>query len=224
MDMYFVRLVSEGRLEMKYRVMTSLFVLLVIAVSLASAQKISGGIKVGMNLANFYDVGDEFDGGDLKPKMGFCGGAFIAFGVGRVVVIQPELLYSQKGAKFDVEFMDWKITYMFNYLEIPIFIKTVFPVQGKVKPNLFLGPYFGFTITDPQGRVEIDGTIEETDLTDVENTDFGVVFGSGVDFELGKGKIVFDVRYDLGLATLDKADDDDDVKNSVFSFLIGYAF
>jgi hypothetical protein len=98
----------------------------------------------------------------------------------------------------------------------------IIPVQGKVMPNLFLGPYFGFTITDPRGELEVDGTTMEDDLEGVKDTDVGVVFGGGLDFVLGQGKIVFDVRYDLGLTSLDE--EGADVKNNVISFLLGYSF
>jgi hypothetical protein len=204
---------------MKHRFTTLLVVMLTIAVSLASA-RITGGLKAGMNLANIH--GDDIE--DSKFKVGFCGGGFVAFGLGKVVVIQPELLYSQKGAKWQEEYIGetGKVTFKFNYLEMPVFIKMIVPVQGKVKPSFFLGPYFGIMITGPRGELEVDGTTIEEDLEGVKDTDFGVVFGGGLDFVLGKGKIVFDVRYGLGLTTLDE--EGADVKNNVFSFLVGYSF
>jgi len=205
---------------MKYRFAPLLVVLLIMAVSLAHAQKITGGLQAGMNLANLHGDGVE----DSKFKLGFCGGGFVAFGLGKVVVIQPELLYSQKGAKWEEEILGetWRATYMLNYLEMPVLVKLTMPVQGKVKPNLFMGPYFGITITNPRGKIEVDGMTMEEDLVGVKDTDFGVVFGGGIDFALSKGKIVFDVRYSLGLTTLDE--EGYDVKNNVFSFLLGYSF
>jgi hypothetical protein len=204
---------------MKYRFTAFVTVLLVLTFSLVSAQKIGGGIKAGMNIANFH--GDDVE--DSQSKIGFCGGGFVSFSLG-IVAIQPELLYSQKGAKWEEEFLDetWRLTYKFNYLEIPVLVKMIIPVQGKVMPNLFLGPYFGFTITDPRGELEVDGTTMEDDLEGVKDTDVGVVFGGGLDFVLGQGKIVFDVRYDLGLTSLDE--EGADVKNNVISFLLGYSF
>jgi hypothetical protein len=194
--------------------------LLCIVVSLVPAQKITGGLKVGMNLASNH--GDDVE--DAKIKLGFCGGGFVAFALGHVAVIQPELLYSQKGAKWEDVFLDetYKVTYKFSYLEIPVLIKMIIPVQGKVKPNLFLGPYFGIMITDPRVEIKVDGTTMEDDLQGVKDTDFGVVLGGGVDFGLKKGKIVFDARYGLGLTTL--GEEDIDAKNNVFSFLLGYSF
>jgi hypothetical protein len=215
---------------MKYRYTTILVILLATAVSLTSAQKISGGLKAGINLASWHgDDVEDMTGGDLKRKLGFCGGGFIAFRLGKVVILQPEVLYSQKGARQREEFLDEviKVWYKLNYLEIPICIKLMIPVQGKVKPNLFLGPYFGVMITDPRGKVEIDGLTMEEDLEGVKDTDFGMVLGGGVDIGLGKGKMVFDVRYTLGLTTIieyELFEENIDLKNNAFSFLLGYSF
>jgi hypothetical protein len=215
---------------MQYKQTTILVILLTMAVSSASAQKISGGFKVGMNLASWHgDDVEEMTGGDLKSKIGFCGGGFIAFRLGKVVVLQPEVLYSQKGARQREEFLDEviKVWYKLNYLEIPVCVKLMFPVQGKVKPNLFLGPYFGVMITDPRGKVEIDGLTMEEDLEGIKDTDFGMVLGGGIDIGLGKGRIVFDVRYTLGLTTIieeELFEENVDLKNNAFSFLLGYSF
>ena len=215
---------------MKYRQTAILVILLTIAFSLASAQKISGGFKAGINLASWYgDDVEEMTGGDLKRKLGFCGGGFIAFGFGKVVVIQPEVLYSQKGARQREEFLDEviKVWYKVNYLEMPVCVKVMIPVRGKVMPSLFLGPYFGVMITDPRGEIEINGLTMEEDLEGVKDIDFGLVIGGGVDIGLGKGKIVFDVRYSLGLTTIveeELFDEHVDLKNNTFSFLLGYSF
>jgi hypothetical protein len=82
-------------------------------------------------------------------------------------------------------------------------------------------------ITDPRGKVEIDGLTMEEDLEGVKDTDFGMVLGGGVDIGLGKGKMVFDVRYTLGLTTIieyELFEENIDLKNNAFSFLLGYSF
>ncbi|UCF71056.1 MAG: PorT family protein [candidate division WOR-3 bacterium] len=209
---------------MNSRVTAPLVVLLFAALALAPAQKITGGLKAGMNLATVSGFEDEL-GEDVGYRMGFCGGGFAAFALGDIVVIQPEFLFSQKGLKAEETVLDetWTLTYKFSYLEIPLSFKMVLPIQGKVKPNFFVGPYFAMMITTPRGKIEVDGVSMEADLNDVAEIDFGVVFGGGVDFGLGKGKIVLDFRYGLGLTTLDETGTED-VKNGAFSFLIGYSF
>ena len=52
------------------------------------------GIKAGLNIANMYD---DIDG--TESKIGFCGGGFVTFGLGNLVVVQPEVMYTQKGVE-----------------------------------------------------------------------------------------------------------------------------
>ena len=204
---------------MNRRYTVLLVALLCITLYPASAQKITGGLKMGFNLASWY--GDDVD--DAKIKPGFCGGVFGVVALGNIAAVQPELLYSKKGVKWEEALLGLKLTYEFNYIEMPVLVKMIVPIQGKIKPNFFLGPYFGITVTDPRGILEIDGMTMEEDLQGAKDTDFGVVLGGGIDFHLPKGKIVFDARYSLGLTTLDE-EGEGDLKNSVFTFLFGYSF
>ena len=204
--------------------MTILFILaLLVTISTTYAQGITGGLKAGMNIANLH--GDDVIGPYYESKMGFCAGGFITFKVANIVAIQPEVLYTQKGTKQEEEFMGetWKATFNLNYLEIPVLLKVIMPVQGMIKPHLFVGPYFAYNLT-AKLKMEYNGSFDEIDFDEyVKNTDFGAVFGGGIDFGLPAGKIVFDARYSLGLTTIDE-EGFEDVKNNVFSFMLGYAF
>ena len=63
--------------------------------STASAQTgVRYGIKGGYNLATFSGP----DSKSSEYKSGFSAGGFLNFGVADIISIQPELLYSQKGA------------------------------------------------------------------------------------------------------------------------------
>ncbi|MDO7854020.1 porin family protein [Hymenobacter convexus] len=55
------------------------------------------GLKGGANLASFTGT----DKKDTKSKYGFSAGATFNFPLSDLISIQPELLYSQKGAKLD---------------------------------------------------------------------------------------------------------------------------
>ena len=202
---------------------TILFTLaLLVIISTAYAQGITGGLKAGMTIANLH--GDDVEGFGYESKMGFCAGGFITFKVANIVAIQPEVLYTQKGTKREGEYMGgtWKDTYNYNYLEIPVLLKVIMPVQGMIKPHLFVGPYFAYNLT-AKLKMEYNGSFDEIDFDEyVKNTDFGAVFGGGIDFGLPAGKIVFDARYSLGLTTIDEVVFD--IKNNAFSFMLGYAF
>ena len=68
---------------------------------------------------------------------------------------------------------------------------------------------------------------EEEDIKDsTKSIDFGLVLGAGFDYMLESGCVTFDVRYVLGLTTIDDPEVGDaaDVKNTGIQFLVGYGF
>lgn len=195
---------------------------LVAATSMVYAQGITGGLKAGMNIANIH--GDDVEDFGYESKTGLCVGGFVAFNVANIVAIQPEVLYTQKGAKYEDEFFDGTYTLGLDYLEIPVLLKVIMPVQGMIKPHLFVGPYFARNLTARTAWEENGQSDEENVSEYVEDSDFGTVFGAGIDFGLPAGKIVFDARYSLGLTSIDASGDPADIKNKAFSFMLGYAF
>lgn len=178
------------------------------------------GLKAGLNFANLH--GDDVE--DLDSKMGFCAGGFITYSINDMFAIQPEVLFTMKGAKQEEEV--WgetlKVTMSLNYLEIPVLAKLSIPSQGSFVPNLFVGPYLAIKLTG-KAKVEYAGESEEEDIEDLKGTDFGLVFGAGVDFVLGSSKVTVDARYTLGLTTIDASEGEADVKNGVFSLMVGYS-
>ena len=183
------------------------------------AEGVSFGIKAGMNIANMH--GDDIGG--TQSKIGFCGGGFVTFGLGDVFAIQPEILYTQKGWRYEQEFIPevYEQTWILHYIEIPLLSKIAIPVKGSVKPNVFVGPYFGVNVSAKE-RVIFPWETWEDDIADFQDSEFGMVFGVGVDYVLSKGKIGFEGRYTLGLTTTSEIGWD--AKNDVISFMLGYSF
>jgi hypothetical protein len=180
------------------------------------AEGIGFGIKAGVNIAN-----ENIEG--LQSRIGFCGGGFASVEIGDIIVIQPEVLYAQKGAKWERWIEPPGITTLdLDYVDIPLLVRFILPNKGAVKPNLFIGPYFAINV-NASYRMEVYGTSEVQDLDEYyKGTDFGVVLGGGLDFLLKKGKIVLDGRYALGLTTISELRFDE--KNRVISFMLGYSF
>jgi len=163
------------------------------------------GIKGGANIAN---VNGDFMAGleDWKSTIGFCGGIFLELNFGRVVTIQPEVLYTMKGADTG----DGKLK--FDYLEIPVLLKLRIPISS-VHPFVFAGPAFGFNLK---------ALIEGYKIDDMPSSDYSAVFGGGL--QLGRS-VHIDVRYTMGLQKLEIPDIDTiDLKNGVLSATIGLAF
>lgn len=179
------------------------------------------GLKAGLNIADYRG-----DRPDTDSKMGFCGGAFITCGINEMLAVQTEFLFSMKGAKlgekvrtdeFGNIIETSSIREVLSYLEIPVLGKLSILPQSRVRPNLFAGPSFALKLS---GKHKVGS--QETDMESLKDTDYGLVFGGGVDFEFGQGEFTVDARYALGLAKI--YDSGIEVKNRVISVMLGYSF
>ena len=161
------------------------------------------------------DLGEE-----LKSKWGLCAGGFIRFNISETFAIQPEVLYTMKGAKFEetIDGETMKFEMNLSYLEVPVLLKLMIPTSGGVKPSLFAGPTLAIKLSS-KTKLKYAGQTEEEDIEDMKDTDFGLIIGAGVDF----GTLTFDLRYNLGLTTISDIEDED-VKNGVISLIVGYSF
>ncbi len=188
-----------------------------LAVPQASAQGIKGGVKGGVNLAK---LGGS-DAGSLETKAGLVAGGFVEFMIGNMFAIQPEVLYSQKGAKESVGGDELKLK--IDYVEVPVLLKINIPIEGSnVHPNVYAGPAVAFKasckFSGSSGGVSFSESCDDAGVM-VKSTDFGVAFGGGVSFDVGGAEVGVDVRYTLGLTKIDDEPDPDNVKNKVISIM-----
>lgn len=173
-----------------------------------------GGVLIGANFATI-----EFSGSDENwdRRTGLVGGAFVTLPLSSSFSVQPEVLYSQKGAKAK-EGGD-EITLELDYLDIPVLARVT--AGGPTGLVLFGGPSFGFKVR-ARSKLDVGGTKEDTDIgSDVETFDLGLVVGAG----LQSRSILVDARYQWGLSNINKDEfDATEVKNRVFSVLLGFRF
>lgn len=176
-----------------------------LGIGTASAQELDLGLKAGANFANFSDA----KGLDMSSKTGFQFGAFAAIRTGNIG-IQPELLYSQQGAKFKSKDID------LNYVNVPVMVK-YYIFNGL---NIQAGPQFGFVVDDNIGKV-FSGI---GDGVKANKFDLSGLVGIGLDLPFG---IRLDGRYNFGLAKAIKSTNDAidaSAKNNVFTLSVGYSF
>lgn len=167
------------------------------------------------------DVADE----DVKSRVGIAAGGFATLGISRNVAIQPELLYSQKGAKSTEGEVTSRVR--LSYVEVPVLLKLRFPGSGggTVVPHVYAGPYFGVrvgcSVSASNGTATISsGCGDQAADIHIKSSDFGATFGGGVDV----GRAIIDVRYDLGLSKIGSETTNNDVKNRVLYLLVGWTF
>ncbi len=187
-----------------------------------AAAGVQFGLKLGGNMAKVTGADAQDIEGTLKSKVGFTGGIFLAFHLGRVVTIQWEALYTMKGASF--EYTDLEDTYTEklygNYIEIPLLLKITIPTP-VIQPFVFAGPSVGFKLSE---KIQVNGEDIPLEEKLLKNNDYGAIFGAGLNLVRN---FMLDVRYSLGLQkVIDTIEGETpvDVKNGVWSATIGIAF
>ena len=181
------------------------------------------GVKAGVNLTNMYvqDVSDE------NMKVGLNAGFFAKLPLTRGFSIQPELLYSSKGAKETYNnFLQGSGEYRFNlnYIELPVL--AVINVGKNF--NIHAGPYISYLASVNIKNMDDKGNIQGTDELNAENfnrIDYGIAGGFGIDVQ----NFTIGARYTYGLREIGKSgslsgDLTKDSKNSAISLYIGFGF
>jgi hypothetical protein len=144
-------------------------------------------------------------------------------------VIQPEILYIQKGANFSTNGTSARVgnTYI-NYAELPILAKINFGGES-FRAYVNGGPSIAYALF---GRTNQNGALvdvkfgDDADVTFNNRIDFGLQFGGGIGFKAGPGDILLDLRYGLGLSNLlnqPVAGTDTEAQNRVYALTLGYA-
>lgn len=181
------------------------------------------GIKGGFNLTTLYSS----DVSTSHMKGGFNAGIFAKLPVARGFSIQPELLYSLKGAKSSYDnFVQGSGEYRFNlgYIELPVLAV----VNLGPNFNLQAGGYAAYLTNANVKNVNNNGDVQgATDLNadNFNRWDFGLAGGAAFDIE----NFTIGARYDYGLSKIGKSDNlsgtfAQGMKNAGFSFYVGFGF
>jgi len=181
------------------------------------------GIKGGLNLTNLYvdNVSDE------HVKAGFNAGLFAKLPVTEGFSIQPELLYSVKGAKDTYNnIIQGSGEYRFNlgYIELPLLAV----VNLTHNFNIHAGGYAAYLVNANIKDVDNNGNINgATDLNadNFQRWDYGLAGGIGFDIE----NFSLGARYNYGLHNIGKSgtlsgDLTKNSKNAGVAVYVGFGF
>jgi hypothetical protein len=165
------------------------------------------GVRAGLTVANLR--GDFADLVGTHRRVAFAGGGFLRVHFPGPGALQTELLYVMKGATTKIEVTDQSgtslgtgtITYQLDYVEIPVLLRVTLGGAGSVQPSLLLGPSLGVKV---RSRLAYDGPGPDMsgNLDQVEDTDFGLVGGLGLELGHAPARMLLDARYTLGLANV----------------------
>lgn len=179
-------------------------VLLIATTLTLQAQTITYGIKGGLNFANQKGSDIIINNTNYKTSTitAFHIGLLAKIDIFNGLALQPELLYTTKGANYKDavnEFIN-----ELGYLSIPVMLK----INLNKSLSLELGPQASFLLSQRN----------EFDVKDAKTFDFGVAAGLGL--KITKNLFI-EGRYGLGLTNVSK---DADIKNSVIQLSAGILF
>ena len=173
----------------------------------ANAQEARFGVKAGVNLANVTGS----DGPNKKNLVGATAGVMADFSFSDLISLHPEVLFSQKGVKFEASNNTAQVRT--TYIDVPLLL--------RVKADgLFFeaGPQLGFLAAQ---KTEINGTTISTSTDGTRKVDVGYI--AGVGYQLPQG-LELGVRYNGGISDLSDPSGSSKSRNSVFQFQVGYLF
>lgn len=183
----------------------------------ASAQ-MRAGIKGGLNVSNLYldDIDDE------NARYGFNVGVYGQVFSTEAFAIQPELMYSTRGARAEYGgLIDQSVKFNLNYLDLPVL--AVFKLGDAAE--IHVGPYASYLLNaNTSWSGDLGSGADDIDRDHLKPFDFGVAGGFGLNF----GPMQVGARYNLGLTEL--ADSDvartliGDAKNSCAQLYLAFNF
>jgi len=202
-------------------------ILLVGFTNVNAQDKVAFGLKGGMNFTTI--TGTDYEG----LKTAFHVGLATEIMISDSFSVQPELLYSSQGSRYDDTwegggfFEQETVDIDVNYVSLPIMAK-FYPAGGF---NIEAGPQIGFLLSgDLDWTYNEDGDISSgsEDLKDhLKGIDFGLNLGLGYKFTNG---LNFGARYTFDLTDINDSNDVEfnesysELKNIVGQVFIGYFF
>lgn len=181
----------------------------IFAFGFANAQDVKFGVKAGLNFANLTG-----DAEDNSMRVSFHVGGLAEIKLSNKFAIQPELLFSSQGAKFDTNTSE-KLVYDLSYINVPVLAKFY------ATPQFYLeaGPQIGFIVS---AKAKYDGDSEDI-KNSFNSTDFGLNIGGGYNFT---DNIYAGLRYTAGLSNIADVPDESNFEtgNSVIALSVGYRF
>jgi len=162
-----------------------LFILVLTFFTICSAQETYFGLKAGLNYSTVF--GDLTEG--TNPRLSGHFGVFIDFEFSDKFAIQPELLYSSQGFRFNTDLAaiqgnitrnepDFTTAVQFNYLSVPVIAQ--FGLSNRF--SVEFGPQFAFLLNQVTKIKNFDG-LDAENLNERESLsgnfqlDYGAAIG-----------------------------------------------
>jgi outer membrane protein OmpA-like peptidoglycan-associated protein len=175
---------------------TLLLLLIVPVTATVFAQnRVSGGISAGANYSKLNADNNSTYNVDWKWKWGAVGGFYLNFPLGNTVSLQPSVLFSQMGGKYNYGFTDslgnhtYNINQKLGYISVPVPLK----INAGNSFAFLVGPQFDFLV-GAKIKDQNDNTTDNKN--DFKSFDFALTGGIQI---MPNSPVSLTVRYIHGL-------------------------
>jgi hypothetical protein len=204
---------------------TLIFAMAVLVNSFCNAQdkrdNLQFGLKIGTNLSNVYDAqGQNFV---ADSKFGLAGGVFLSIPLGKVIGIQPEVLYSEKGFKSTGTLLgsNYSFDRSTSFIDVPLLL-AIKPI-GLI--TIVAGPQYSFLL---RSNSDFNGTgisTEQERLFENDNIRKNVLsLTGGADINLGNLVLGLRASYDTQNNNGDGSSTIPRYKNAWYQATLGVRF
>ena len=153
----------------------------------ANAQHVNLGVKAGLNVYSIHN--DDGSSSNYDSKTGFHAGLLGHIHLSKHIALQPEIVYSAEGTKYN----SGNSTLKLSYINVPFIFQYMFDNGFRIQA----GPQVGFMVN---AKSETNNVT--VDRNDIKSVDFGL--GVGVSYLHTASGLGVDARYNFGLTTINK--------------------
>jgi hypothetical protein len=201
------------------------------------------GIKGGLAISGLQSSNEDFtpflgyevswlQHGTSNPVFGLHLGVFYTVKFSNAFNFQPELYFAQRGYQFDhTPLYNTNYSLNINYLELPVLLEYNLPLDWGFHPIIIAGPFAAIKLSSDK-QIRISNEEISSNVSSVNDLDYGFVFGIGAEFVAWDGKLIFDLRINWGFADvmtqspefISLYDDPGTVKTRAVTLMTGYRF
>jgi hypothetical protein len=171
---------------------------------------------------NLSDFGGRDAGNDIVAstnRVGFAISGSANLDIHRYIAIDAGLIYSDQGARLSINGEDRGSSDL-SYFHIPVLLQARAPLRRRVVPYGVFGPALGILLSAEVNSNE--GTTADI-KEQLKSIDIALVFGLGTSFAVYRNAaVLLEARYMMSLISMDATERDEDIKNRVWTFSLGY--
>lgn len=157
------------------------------------------GFKLGGNYSNVYDAQGELF--TAKAKVGFAAGAMLAIPLGKLLGLQPEIIYSEKGFKGSGSILTerYDLTRTSYFIDVPL----LFAVKPTEFVTILAGPQFSYLFKQKDVFSDSSNSLAQEQAFSNENLRKNILcFTGGIDLTMKhlvlSGRVGWDIQKNTG--------------------------